>query len=428
MGDPVTLPGNLQPEYEDNDLFHSPSKVEHENEEDDIVNSEKSFKCEIKNFKNVQKELLKWGSEVYNLKRKLSREDYDNFLELCNRLCIITERAGTRYDVAEADAKIYERIEKIEQSVAKLAVGMTNGQNAKKSFAEVVQLPTRRKAADAAGQTGEAATQPTAKPTKTEPKVRKITPKENVLIVKPENETTDEKQSSENIRKILKKNISREQNLKIKKAVNVRGGGLLLVLDPKTEKDKFLSNKILQENEIKVSEPLIRKPKVIIYNVCSDMEINELTEEIYERNFPLMDKNKFCTNFKPKFKLGPKNEKTVHWVIECSGEIRKEMINKQRILIDWNSCRVRDYTAVSRCFKCQKLNHVSKHCPDSQSTCAHCAVKGHDIKECPNKEKSPCCTNCSNNEKNHNHKANDKDCPTYRKALQQIIDKTDYGI
>jgi hypothetical protein len=410
------LPPSIQLEYEEGE------KVQKGN-----------FGDELKNLKNVQQKLTVWGVEIFS-KKKLSREDYDSFVSYCNEFNVIIERTETSQALNISSNNnnndVLNKLNKLEERFDKLAIEVANGQNKTISFAEAVQLPKKKRDPPAAAKEAPAGSPKELSSSSTSPpRVRKLLPKENVVIVKPAQTSGPEKQSSVGIREIIKKNINREQNLNIKKAVNIRGGGVLLVLDPKTKKEKVLGNKILQHPDLKVSEPQTKIPRVILYHVPSDLESHELANDVYERNLgSLLGREKFSSNFKPLFKLGPKNKDTVHWVVECSPDIRRELINKSKICIDWRVCRVGDYIAVSRCFKCQKIGHISKYCSQVQNTCSHCANVGHDVKDCPNKEKDPCCLNCRNDKRNFNHKVGDKDCPSYQKALQLVIEKTDYGI
>jgi hypothetical protein len=193
----------------------------------------------------------------------------------------------------------------------------------------------------------------------------------------------------------LKNNVPREEFFNIKKAVNVRGGGVLLVMKAGCEKNKILGDKIIKDSNLKVSEPVNVKPKIVIYNVDREISPEQIKEEIYVRNFQNhVNRQKWDKEFNPLFKIGPKDRDRVHWVIECSPEIRKELINSFKIYIEWTSCKVKDYVSVSRCYKCQALGHVSKYCKKEKDVCSHCASEGHNFKSCPNTKNGSNCVNC----------------------------------
>jgi hypothetical protein len=403
MASPKHLPPYLRSEFEE--------------EEEDIArdkNVEKTsedFNDDMRSLKSFLAELKQWGNATFD-KKKLARVDFDEFNRICNKLSVAVNKAETRCSTQSAiGSDISSRFEKLERNVARL---IETTQNRKPSFAEAVRLPGRR--AD-------------EKKPQEEHRTKKIVPKQKVVVIRPKQVSGNEKEASEKVKESLKKCIAKDQSVNIKKAVNVRGGGVLLVLDSAGDKDKILGNKVLNNPNWKVSEPQILKPRIIIYDVPAILTPDELTEDVFNRNVTKTESfENFKNKFKPTFKLGPRDREVVHWVVECSPDVRKELINKYRLFIDWHSCRVKDYVSVARCYRCQSLGHVGKYCKHEDVTCAHCAVVGHEAKNCPNKTKDPTCSNCLRSKKDAKHKVSDSVCPTYQKALQQQIGKTDYGV
>src|SRR5436190_13558661 len=122
--------------------------------------------------------------------------------------------------------------------------------------------------------------------------------------------------------------------------------------------------------------------------------------------------------------------KRVHIVAECSVRVRTWLRGKERIFIGWQSCRVKDYVDVARCYKCQRYGHVAKHCSSEKPSCSHCAME-HDYKDCPdkNKKEKACCVNCKREKReNTKHEAGWRKCPSYEKAVKRQNGKTDYGL
>jgi hypothetical protein len=404
MDSPKHLSPCLRSEFEEEDTVQDKNVAEKSENINDDMKSLKSFLAELK----------QWGNAIFD-KKKLARVDFDEFNTICNKLAVAVNKAETRCSTQSAiGSDISSRFEKLERNVAQLIEAT---QNKKPSFAEAVRLPGRR------------AEDKTHKKPQEEQMTKKIVPKQKVVVIRPKQVSGNEKEASEKVKESLKKCIAKDQSVNVKKAVNVRGGGVLLVLDPAGDKDKILGNKVLNNPNWKVSEPQILKPRIIIYDVPAILTPDELAEDVFNRNVTQTEGlENFKNQFKPSFKLGPRDREVVHWVVECSPDVRKELINKYRLFVDWHSCRVKDYVSVARCFKCQSLGHVGKYCKHENVTCAHCAGVGHDMKNCPNKSKDPTCANCLRSKRDATHKVSDSICPTYQKALQQQIGKTDYGV
>lgn len=372
---------------------------------------------DMEGLKEIQKSLYQWGSSQFE-KKKIPRADYEEFTNLCGKLALVINGLETRHSTLKYPviADFGKKLDTIEDKLEQLSKEVVAVKSQKPTYAECLQLPEGRKERPSSVERG------------SELRIRTQIPDEQVIIIKPKEIVGTEQQSSENVKKTLKNNISNEQSLKIKKAVNVRGGGVLLVLSQKEDKNKVLGEKILQNPLFKVSEPQKIRPGVIIYNVLVDLTQEQIVNEVYNRNFKqIMPFDLFKDGFEPSFKVGPRDKKQVHWVVRCSGKVREMIICKSKILIDWYSCNVKDYLSVARCFKCQGLGHVGKHCRQQSATCSHCAEVGHDINACPNKGKKEVCANCKNQKCDSNPKVSDKNCPAYLKARRRLIDRTAYG-
>ena len=93
----------------------------------------------------------------------------------------------------------------------------------------------------------------------------------------------------------------------------------------------------------------------------------------------------------------------------------------------WSYCRIQDYVAVARCYKCQCFVYTSKYCRSGTDIYGHCASSSHSFKEFPNKKKSATCSNCKMLGMSSDHCATSKECPSYISSLKRLILRTDYG-
>ena len=138
-----------------------------------------------------------------------------------------------------------------------------------------------------------------------------------------------------------------------------------------------------------------------------------------------MSEQEFEQGFTPKFKTGPKEKPTCNWVIEVTAKVRAKMISEPRIYSEWQSCRVLNFTLVTRCFKCQGFGHIAKVC-ENKDICSICAQEGHSHRTCKNKEKAKVCANCKKAKRPANHNVMDRKCPCYERARNILVQNTDY--
>ena len=147
--------------------------------------------------------------------------------------------------------------------------------------------------------------------------------------------------------------------------------------------------------------------------------------------------------FKPILNLHAPKQRT-HLVIELNDLEARQLLEKGKILIGFNSCSVKRYINITRCFKCQPFNangHLSSNCPNNPC-CVNC---GEDHPPGSLGETSVCtappnCVNCHERkqreiqlfkEKKINkytifttkHKASDRQCEVYKATLRETQEK-----
>ena len=164
---------------------------------------------------------------------------------------------------------------------------------------------------------------------------------------------------------------------------------------------------------------------MIIYDFPRAKNEQEIKDTIYYQNFEeAFSKEEFMLMFNLRFKAGPRGKSTVHHVAEVSADLRKLILNKGKLYLDFISHSVKDYIVVARCLKCQDLGHVAKYCRKQNSSCSHCGEQDHVKAECQKKEQPAVCIPCSLRKKKCK---GEKECPTYRMMLERLIQKTNYG-
>lgn len=240
--------------------------------------------------------------------------------------------------------------------------------------------------------------------------------------------TPKEGDDTRKVEKVFRDNLNpRTDKIKIKKIKTTKKN---IIIETVTESD---SEKIIKHaklnHKMTIERPKKKLPKVILYDVPTNMTTDDLTDYAYEQNFEdICTREEFNNEFQPKFKTGPRDKETTHHVVEVSPRVRKEVIQRGRIYLPFLSVTAKDYLVIPRCNKCQDLGHVAKHCQCENIICAHCGEKDHERKECSNKDNPKKCIACHKRGKKCNKTGKDwRDCETYRLLMQREIDRTEYG-
>ena len=200
-----------------------------------------------------------------------------------------------------------------------------------------------------------------------------------------------------------------------------------VIVETENEED---AKKILENRKLKLKvnceKQRKRLPQLILYNVPTNLTNQQLLEAIFEQNFEsTMSRGEFEQEFTFKFKTGPREMPTVHHVIEVSAAIRKAILAKQRLYIQFQSIAVKDFLTIPKCRKCHDYGHVMKHCSKEEDTCGQCG-ENHSRNECQKKEEEGICIPCKLRRKSCKAK-NMKDCATYQMLMNRLIQRTDYG-
>lgn len=218
-----------------------------------------------------------------------------------------------------------------------------------------------------------------------------------------------------------------KEKLKIKALKRISNKGVLIETETKEDLESVLKDERLQSAGLMVTFPAKKRPRMMIYDIPSDLTEKEIHQAIQQQNFEGSDKIKIAQDFKLSFKTGKRDKPTVNWVAEVTPEIRETLKKRSKVYIGWSCCSVRDFISVSRCYKCQAFGHVAKHCKATTDTCGHCAKEGHTFNNCPAKSEKPQCANCKKARRQHDHSIRSLDCPAHRNALATHVSRTDYG-
>lgn len=232
--------------------------------------------------------------------------------------------------------------------------------------------------------------------------------------------------------KVLVQKIIRPDQIKL----HVRGfrktknGGVIISTETKEDADKLKQEVHLSLSGLTADEPNKRKPRITVVGVPTSLAETDVFKCIYEQNvaerFPELSMESFLAVVKLSHKSGKRDTLTCNYIIEVPAKIRKALIAQERIFINWTSCPVRDFTLVTRCYKCQQYGHAAKTCREVNSLCGHCGVVGHSMSECAKKAEAPKCASCSRFNKPNDHRTGDIECPARKIAEYRYINSIDY--
>ncbi|XP_016659681.1 uncharacterized protein LOC107883677 [Acyrthosiphon pisum] len=161
-----------------------------------------------------------------------------------------------------------------------------------------------------------------------------------------------------------------------------------------------------------------RKPRIILYDVESGITSEELAECLLGQNPELGLTAEDVGCMTPLHKLGPRDGRVVHWVIEAPANVVLKLENKS-IYIGMTRCRCKVHSSTSQCYNCQQYGHTSLRCEQKVPTCRHCAG-AHDSHEC--KDEAVKCANCK-----VPHKASSAACKARTQAARSLLRRTDFG-
>ena len=134
-------------------------------------------------------------------------------------------------------------------------------------------------------------------------------------------------------------------------------------------------------------------PRVIVYDV--DRELDMVTS-VWHKNEGITagySEDDFGAEFIPQFQPGRARDGVGPWVVSVSPKLYERLTLAGRIYAGLRACRVREYEAVTRCFKCQGLGHIGKVCRN-MVTCGKCGEEGHHAVACPESDSGIRCALC----------------------------------
>lgn len=170
-------------------------------------------------------------------------------------------------------------------------------------------------------------------------------------------------------------------SLKIRGVKRLKDKSVLLELNG--ERDvKLIKEKIEISETFQTSIPGKILPRILVYDVDKRVNGNQFIQDLIIKNLDGVGKvEQLEKELKLLSRMNGKEDKC-NLVFSVSGRIFNRLMNFGRIFINFDSHRIREYTSITRCYKCQGFGHTSRVC--SKTICGHCVQEGHDFKTCKN--------------------------------------------
>lgn len=242
--------------------------------------------------------------------------------------------------------------------------------------------------------------------------------KETVIIIKP-----NERQESEATKKKIKEKVD-IKNMAVGVTRLKKGSNGAVILGCETTEEIEKLKTIVQEKMgegFKVMETKQQKPKIKIVNMeVDELELadDELVETIKKQN-AMEDKEGREMKIVKRINKEERHEGSIIMIVDEG--THQEILNKGKISVGWRKCPVYNHVNVKRCYKCWGYYHIAKNCT-REETCHKCAGN-HETSKCTATKNK--CINCMfknqayNLEINMEHDALDRECPTYKRAIQE---------
>lgn len=189
-------------------------------------------------------------------------------------------------------------------------------------------------------------------------------------------------------------------------------------------------NVLSDDYEISILQPL--KPRVKIVGLSEDVDASELVPILKKQNG--LSPSSEITLIRMR-KIEKRKNFPFIAILETDAQTFETLIQRQRVNIRWDRCRIVEDVNVYRCFKCSRYGHKASSC--GNPTCCPVCAGDHDVRECDATFEK--CINCELKNKQMdkgnpydellsiNHSAWSPNCPIYQKRVKAVRQMVDYS-
>lgn len=227
---------------------------------------------------------------------------------------------------------------------------------------------------------------------------------------------------------------------KIKDNISVRdiGGGFkyvsklasgAVILECQDGQQKEAVERRLKEvEELEVSGNKERLPTLKLVSAEGDYTKEEFMMDFLVQNPDIEQKVRgkiLSEHINIVYKKPRANPRRFDWTLQLEPELFKYVVKLGKVNFNLERIRVEEVQEMVMCMRCCAYGHVVKYCKETADRCYRCA-KEHRAKDCTTQTLE--CINCQRlGYKIRAHRADDKNCPAYRRKLELRREQTVYG-
>lgn len=222
---------------------------------------------------------------------------------------------------------------------------------------------------------------------------------------------------SDAVRQMKKKVDPNKFGVRVLASRQTKDGKIQLRIDTKKVTDRAVISNFVQElqgAENNIQQVNVRRPTRDL--LIKDIKPEDKEEDIKEA---LLEVASSMVPEELSLYLAPPREKGMRYAVATIPvEHADNILQRKRLRIGWDRCRVEEKLTLDRCYNCQQYDHTANRCPEKGQKvppkCRNCGQQGHMIVDC--KASTPSCYSCGA----EGHKAGTMACPTYRGLIQAL--------
>lgn len=208
----------------------------------------------------------------------------------------------------------------------------------------------------------------------------------------------------------------------VKRIQRSRLGKTIIEVDKVNDLNKLKEEILKHYPTANISSPKKRLPLIDILNIKKHLTKDQIQDYFFMQN-PSLTKH-----LQAKALYIRNYEDGIACTFEVDPQLFKEIQSLGKLYIGWKYCSIQENFFTPRCYKCQEFGHLQKKCLNA-IRCTNCGGS-HDEQTC---RKATRCYNCNQNNRyspskfNHEHRANDPNCPCINKRIAFLKSITSYA-